>query len=169
MLCLLDICSSASTKLSDLSSVLGAGVSLFLALTVIQALGSVGVARLRRKARYLRDAIKLNKLNGLQGAISNVDAELSRLELSLETLSSRLFYVTFTLIIVSLAGLATAAVTPSYGVGCWVVFSIILFYLVLPPTIFIVASLVIRVKSRSAHSAVSSCENQVLASLGGTR
>jgi hypothetical protein len=162
MLCLLDLCPAASTKLSDLSSVLGAGLSLFLALAVIQTLGSVGVTRLRRRSRYLHDAVKLNRLDGLRTEISKVDAELSQLELSLEALSSRLFYITFFLIVVSLAGLGVAAMVPQRTVDCITAFSIILFYLGLPIFIFIVASTVIRLKSKSALNAVSDCESQVL-------
>lgn len=169
MLCLLDICTPASTKLSDLSSVLGAGLSLFLALAVIQTLGSVGMTRLRRKAHHLRGAVRHNKLDGLRPSISNVEAELSRLELSLETLSTRLFYITFIFILFSLVGLALAALVPSTVLNCGMTYSIILFNLVLPPSIFVLASLIIRVKSRSAREAVTCCENEVLSHLGSTK
>ena len=164
---MIDQCLSASTKLADLSSVLGSGLGLYLALAIIQTVGSVGVMRLRRRARYLREAIWLNELHTLRASIWNVEAELSRVELSLETLSSRLFVFTFVLILVSLGGIGMAALNPSLILGCGAVYAIIVFYLILPPAIFLLASLIIRVRSRSALSAVLSCENKVLEALSG--
>ena len=162
-------CKHTATQLGDLSSVASVGVGLFLALAVVQVIGSGGVAKLRRKAVYLREVVSANRLDSQRSSVANVDAELLRLELSLETLSGHLFTASFILVIASLVGLSVMALAPSVALTCGWIASLIGFYLGLPIGIFLVASLVIRRKCAAARKSVSDCETEVLDRLTETR
>ena len=155
-------CEHTDTQLGDLSSVASVGVGLFLALAVVQVVGSGGVAKLRRKAVYLREVVSANRLDAQRSSIANVDAELLRLELSLETLSRHLFSASFVLVIVSLLGLAAMTLAPAVALGCSLFVAFLSYYLGLPVGIFLVASLVIRRKCATVRKSVSDCETEVL-------
>ena len=155
-------CQHTGTQLGDLSSVASVGVGLFLALAVVQVIGSGGIAKLRRKAAYLREVVSANRLVTQRSSIAKVDAELLRLELSLETLSGHLFIASFILIIVSLVGLSVMSLAPHFSIGCYWIAALLGFYLGLPIGIFLVASLIIRRKCSSARKSVSDCETEVL-------
>lgn len=161
-------CKHTATQLGDLSSVASVGVGLFLALAVVQVIGSGGVAKLRRKAAYLREVVSANRLQSQRSSVAKVDAELLRLELSLEKLSGHLFVISFVLIIVSLVGLSVMSLAPDVSIGCTWTAAFLGFYLGLPVVIFWVASLVIRRKCASARTCVSECEAEVLDRLTDT-
>ena len=161
-------CEHTATQLGDLSSVASVGVGLFLALAVVQVIGSGGVAKLRRKAAYLREVVSANRMQSQRPSVANVDAELLRLELSLEKLSGHLFQVSFVLIIVSLVGLSVISLAPDVSIGCTWIAAFLSFYLGLPIFIFWAASLVIRRKCASARKSVSECETEVLDRLTDT-
>lgn len=161
-------CHHSATQLGDLSSIASVGVGLFLALAVVQVIGSGGVAKLRRKAVYLREVVSANRLQSQRSSVAKIDAELLRLELSLETLSGHLFVVSFVLVIVSLVGLSVMSLAPAVSVGCIWLAAFLGFYFVLPIGIFWVASLVIRRKCTSARKSVSECETEVLDRLTDT-
>ncbi len=158
-------CNHTATKLGDLSSVSEVGVGLFLALAVVQVVGSGGVARLRRKAANLREAVYANRLNKQRSSIAEVDAELLRLELSLEMLSGHLFTLSFVLIIVALVGLGVVSLASGVQLSCVWIAIILGYYLGLPLAIFLVASLVIRRKCQNARLIVHNCEMEVLGRL----
>ena len=161
-------CRHTDTQLGDLSSVASVGVGLFLALAVVQVVGSGGVAKLRRKAAYLRDVVSANRLQNQRSSVAQADAELLRLELSLETLSGHLFAVSFVLTVVSLVGLSVTSLAPDVSIGCNWIAAFLGFYLGLPVGIFLVASLVIRRRCASARNSVSECEKEVLDRLTGS-
>lgn len=158
-------CTQATTQLGDLSSVSSVGVGLFLALAVVQVIGSGGVAKLRRKAVNLRGVVSANRMHSLRPSVANVDAELLRLELSLETLSGHLFIVSFALIIVSLVGLGVTALAQDVAIGCYWIAVYLAFYLGLPNGVFVIATLVIRRKCASVRDKIADCEKDVLESL----
>lgn len=161
-------CEHTATELGDLSSVASVGVGLFLALAVVQVIGSGGVAKLRRKGGYLREVVSANRLQSQRSSVAMVDAELLRLELSLETLSGHLFVASFFLIIVSLMGLVVTSLASDVSVGCTWIAALLGFYLVLPIGIFGVASLVIRRKCASVRNSIAECEKEVLGRLTGS-
>jgi hypothetical protein len=140
---------------------------LFLALAVIQLIGSGGVAKLRRKATYLREVVSANQLRDQRSSVAKVDAELLRLELSLETLSGHLFLASFALLLVSLVGLSVTSLAPDVNIGCGWIGAFLLFYLGAPVGIFSVASLVIRRKCAVARLRIAECEKMVLDRLAG--
>lgn len=156
------LCNHTATQLGDLSSIASVGVGLFLALAVVQVIGSGGVAKLRRKAVHLREVVATNRLQAQRSSVAKVDAELLRLELSLETLSGHLLVVSFVLVIASLVGLIVISLAPNTSIGDVWIAALVSFYLGLPIGIFSLASLVIRRKCASARKSVADCETEVL-------
>lgn len=155
-------CYHPSTKLGDLSSAASVGIGLFLALAVVQVLGAGGVARLRRKAVYLRELVSTNGLQAQKSAVARVDAELLRLELSLEGLSKLLFSVSFALVFVALVGLGVMSLAPKVLLNCAWIAGLLGFYLGLPIAIFLVASSVIHRKCSNVREKVQECQKEVL-------
>lgn len=151
--------------LSHQSSVIGVGVGLFLGLTVLQVVGSGGMAALRRKSSSLRDTVNANRLDKQRSKVGRVDAELLKLEIELTSLSKTLFCLASVLLIVSLAGLVYSSIHPTAPLTCHLLWSIIGFYLVLPLLVFLVSAIVINRKSRSANMAVADCEREIYSAL----
>lgn len=158
-------CNDRGTQLGDLSSVSEVGAGLFLGLALVQLIGSGGITRLRRKASYLRAVITTNRLRGQISTIRRVEAELLRLELSLETLSRNLLCICFMFLAGSLIGLTAVSLRGDWEIGCLVTGGVLFYYLVLPLLIFLLASVIIRNKCRLPSQSLEDCETEVLSRL----
>lgn len=165
MRALLCWCNDTGTQLGDLSSVSEVGTGLFLGLALVQVIGSGGITRLRRKASYLRAVITTNRLRGQIPMIRRVEADLLRLELSLETLSRNLLCICFTLVAGSLIGLGVVSLRDEWQINCWIIGVVLFYYLALPLLIFVLASVIIRNKCRSPSQSLENCETEVLSRL----
>jgi hypothetical protein len=161
-------CNQTTIQLGSLSSVMEIGVGLFLALAIVQTIGSTGMAKLRRKAAYLRETVSTNKLQAQVHSIANAEAELLRLEMGLEKLSELLFNLSFALVVLSLCGVSYVSLYSNKEVNCFWTIGIFAFYFILPLLIFVIASIVIRSKGTSARQAASECENEVLERLSSS-
>lgn len=149
------------------SNVISVGVGLFLGLTVLQVIGSGGVAALRRKAQSLRNTVNANRLDAQRPKVGKVDAELLRLENELGSLSRTLFKVAAALLVASLVGLVYSSIWPETQLTCTYFWTIVTYYLVLPLVLFMLSAAVIRHKSRKAARAVNDCEQAVFKALNG--
>lgn len=149
------------------SNVISVGVGLFLGLTVVQVVGSGGMAALRRKAQSLRDTVNANRLDAQRPKVGKVDAELLRLENELGSLSRTLFKVAAALLVISLGGLVCSSIRPEAQLTCTSFWAIVGYYLALPLVLFMLSAVVIRRKSSKAARAVEECEQAVFQALNG--
>jgi hypothetical protein len=148
--------------LAALSSVLEVGVGLFLALTILQVIGSSGVATLRRRTANLRATINTNDLNGQRHSVGQVDAALLKLEIELGTLSKSLLAVALLLLIVSLLGLVASSLYPDKILKCRDFYFIVLGYVGLPILLFWMSTLVFNWKCSDVKRKISDCEDEVI-------
>ena len=158
-------CNHTATELGDLSSVSEVGVGLFLALTVVQFIGSGGMAKLRRKAQSISAIVTKNNMTSERESVGRMNGELLRLELGLESLSSSFFYVSFGFVIVALIGLAVISLAATVTVNCYVIAGILTYYLALPVVAFVIASRVINRRCDGARRLLSEVEDRVLSKL----
>ena len=158
-------CEHRVTKLGDLSSISEVGLGLFLALAIVQVVGSGGVSRLRRKAGHLRDVVRTNRLGTERASTARVDADLLRLELSLEKLSSVFFGISLCFIASATFGIAVVTLAPTIELGCLGLCLFLGFYLILPLGSFVVASGVIRRKCRTVRDQLLAVEDRVISKL----
>lgn len=148
--------------LAALSSVLEVGVGLFLALTILQVVGSSGVATLRRRAANLRATINTNDLNGQRHSVGQVDAALLKLEIELGTLSKSLLAVALLLLIASLFGLVVSALISDKILRCHEFYGIVFGYVGLPILLFWLSTLVFNSKCSDVRKTISDCEDEVI-------
>ena len=148
-----------------MSSVLGVGVGLYLALAVIQVVGAGGMTRLRRKAGLLREVVITNRLDRLRAEVSKIDAELLRLELRLEGLSNKFFKVAFFFLVLSIAGVGVGAFAPDLLLGCYGSAALVFFYLILPIIMFLVGSGKVSSMCKQIQDDISSAEANIIDSL----
>ena len=154
-------CNQSSTELGSLSSVSEVGIGLFLALAVVQVVGSGEIGKLRRKSQLLRELVSANRLDGQRSSVAALDASLLQLELRLEKLSGKLFATSLFAIVVCIVGLVLVSLFPNLKIDCHLLGGFMLFHLVLPLLLFGGASLVIkrrcidvRTKYESVHAEV---------------
>lgn len=155
-------CSQRVTELGTLSSLTGVGVGLFLALAVVQVVGSREVSKLRRKAGQLKDLVFTNRYESEKTDVLQVEAELLRLELGLETLSEILFKICFALLLLSLIGMSVVSLAPKIEVGCLGIAGILFFYLALPLLVFVIASRVISRRCSEVRERIAKSLDRVL-------
>lgn len=150
----------AKLKFSELANVQTVGLGLYLALAVIQALSTTGVAGLRRRVNTLRIAVIGAKMRSEFTNMHRLQADVSRLEISFHSLNRFLLCVTTVLFVVALSYFAYCTVwqaSPALLSGTLFVIS---FYLVLPMLIFGVFSLVIRNRCREVASKIGEAEDR---------
>jgi hypothetical protein len=145
-----------------LSSVSEVGIGLFLALAVVQVVGSGGIAKLRRKSQLLREMVSCNRIDQERGSVAAVDAELLRLEMRLETLSGWLFMVSFVSILLVLGGLVAVTLWPTATLNCFWIAAFLTFHLVVPIIIFGIASIIVRRRCAAVKGLIEQCQDRVL-------
>lgn len=165
MITMLFCCKHTSTQLGDLSSVSEVGAGLFLGLALVQAIGSGGVTRLRRKASHLRATVTANRLKGQAASVRRIEADLLQLEMSLETLSRGLLVLCFALLAVALAGLGVVSLQADMAISCAAVAGILFYYLALPMIIFMIVAYRIHCKCAEPMKRISQVEKDILQKL----
>lgn len=158
-------CNDTSTQLGDLSSVSEVGAGLFLGLALVQAIGTGGVSRLRRKASHLRATVTSNRLKGQVPAVRRIEADLLQLEMSLETLSRNLLVLCFLLLAVALIGLGFVSLQAEMIISCATVAGVLFYYLGLPMIIFLGAAYRIHCKCTEPQKRISQAEKDILQKL----
>lgn len=148
-----------------LSSVSEVGVGLFLALAVVQVVGSGELAKLRRKSQLIREMVLSNRIDSQKDSIASVDAELLRLEMRLEKLSGWLFTASLLGILVVLGGLVAVTLWPTASLNCGQTMTFMTIHLFVPVAIFGVASIVIKRRCATVRNMIEDCQDRTLSAL----
>lgn len=155
-------CNHSSTEIGSLSSVSEVGIGLFLALAVVQVVGSGGIAKLRRKTQLLRELVSTNRLDGERGKVAALDAALLQLELRLERLSGWLFGISIIAVVLCLVGLVVVSLMPLAELNCLEMVGFMAFHLLLPLVIFWRASAIIRRRCEDVRVKFEDAQSVVL-------
>jgi len=161
-----DLCGFAPTQLGGFASIAEVGIGLYLALAILQAVSSGGVADLRRKAALLREAIVANKMRGLFEESRRLKGLVASLELGLLNINKLIFKVVFGLIIIALIGLIAITIFPQVQLDCLQTIMLIGYFSVAPFVVFLFSALVIRIKCKDTRQAHSNVERKFLDALG---
>lgn len=162
------IATTAGLKFGQLANVQTVGMGLYLALAVIQAVSTTGVAGLARRLATLRNAVTTNRMRTEIENVRRLSGEVSGLEIGFHALNGRLLGVVFALFTISLSYFAYCTVWQDVNAGrdgTWFIFG---FYLVLPLAIFILSGAVIWKRCRDVAKRVKQAEIRIRRSLVGT-
>ena len=144
------------------------GIGLYLALAVIQAISTMGVAGLSRRVVTLRSAVVSGNMGPVEiGNAKRLSYDVSGLEIGFHDLNRRLLRLVFLLFAISLGYFAYTTVYQDVDAlqdGVWFIF---LFYLVLPVLIFLSSSFLIAWRCRAVANKVSEAEKRVRAKMLG--
>lgn len=154
----------AGLTFGQLANVQTVGVGLYLALAVIQAVSTTGVAGLARRVATLRNGVTSGRMGPVEIAnVRRLSFDVSGLEYGFHDLNRRLLWFVFTLFAISLAYFAYCTVWQNVDAlqdGVWFIF---LFYLALPVAVFVFTTVVIARRCRVIAKRVYDAEKRILA------
>jgi hypothetical protein len=154
----------AGLTFGQLANVQTVGIGLYLALAVIQAISTTGVAGLSRRVATLRNGVTSGRMGPTEiNNVRRLSYDVSGLEYGFHDLNRRLLWFVFALFTISLAYFAYCTVRQNVDAlqdGVWFIF---LFYLMLPVAIFIITSIVIARRCKVIANKVGEAEKRILA------
>ena len=146
----------------QLANVQTVGIGLYLALAVVQAVSTTGVAGLSRRVVTLRNAVTSGQMGRLEiGNAKRLSYDVSGLEIGFHDLNRRLLRFVFVLFAISLSYFGYCTVWQNVDAlqdGMWFIF---VYYLVLPVFIFLVSTFVIARRCRGIAKRVLEMETRV--------
>lgn len=158
----------AGLTFGQLANVQTVGIGLYLALAVIQAVSTTGVARLSRRVTTLRNGVSSARLGAVEaGNMRRLSGEVSGLEIGFHDLSRRLLTMVFALFSISVGYFAYCTIWQHIDAGVDGVWFIFLFYLAVPILTFLGLSLLIACRCRAVAKQVAEAERRIRAALLG--
>lgn len=158
-------CNAEEHTLGGMLSVLSIGAGLYLGLAVVQVVGAGRMATLRRRVGSIRNLVNKNSLTNCSHVAGNLEAKLLTAEIGLETLSSSLFATSLILLSTCLAAVFYSTVLQSQSINCAIAMGVGLYCLALPLGIFVLSSIIIRLKTRSVAKEVKEASTTVKVAL----
>lgn len=152
---------------AQLANVQTVGVGLYLALAVIQAVSTTGVAGLSRRLATLKNAVTTKRMRAEIDNVRRLSGEVSGLNIGFHALNRHLLGLVFVLFAISIAYFAYCTVNQNCDAGedgLWFIFT---FYLVLPVVIFLISTGIIWKRCRSVAVRVDEVEKRVKRALLG--
>jgi hypothetical protein len=156
-----------SLTFSQLANVQTVGIGLYLALAVIQAVSTTGIAGLARRVSTMRAAILGARMSAELMNIRRLSGEVSGLEIQFHDLNRRLLIVASALFLGSVCYFAYCTVWQSSNALRSELWFIIFYYLALPILIFCGWAARIWRRCRSVAKKVDETEKRVQATLLG--
>ncbi|MBD8619741.1 hypothetical protein IFT67_12495 [Sphingomonas sp. CFBP 13728] len=138
-----------SLSFAQLANVQTVGIGLYLALAVIQVVTEGGVAGLWRRTATVEAAIVATKKVDLRQDASGILADIGGLEMGFQKVNGTVLYSVVALFVISVIYFSYCTVWQELPAEVAGTLFILGFYLVLPISIFVVASLY--VKSRCSE------------------
>lgn len=160
------VAASAGLTFSQLANVQTVGLGLYLALAVIQAISTTGIAGLSRRVATLRTAVTSARLGSIETAnVRRLSGDVSRLEIIFHVLNRRLLAVVFCLFLVGVAYFAYCTIWQNLDAGQDGVWFVFLFYLALPILILVASTIIIARRCHTVAKRVGEAEKRIRAAL----
>ncbi|TCP98162.1 hypothetical protein C8J46_105315 [Sphingomonas sp. PP-F2F-A104-K0414] len=160
----------AGLTFGQMANVQTVGLGLYLALAVIQAVSTTGVAGLTRRVATLRQAVVSGNMGPVEiGNAKRLSYDVSGLEIGFHDLNRRLLAVVFALFSTSLAYFAYTTAYQNLDAGQDGVWFIFFIYLVLPVLIFMGSSILISWRCQAVAKKVGEAEKRVTAKTLGLK
>lgn len=158
----------AGLTFGQLANVQTVGIGLYLALAVIQAVSTTGVAGLSRRVATLRNGVSSARLGAVELAkVRTLSGEVSGLEIGFYYLNRRLLRLIFLLFSISLGYFAYCTVWQNFDAGRDGVWFIFIFYLAVPLAIFLGSSILIARRCKAVATRVAEAEKRIRSALLG--
>lgn len=153
---------AAGLTFGQLANVQTVGIGLYLALAVIQAVSTTGVAGLSRRVATLRNGVSSARLGSVESAnVRRLSGEVSGLEIDFHYLNRRLLCIVFLLFAVSVTYFAYCTVWQNADAGVDGVWFIFMFYLAVPNLIFVGSALLIAHRCRAVAKKIGDAERRI--------
>jgi hypothetical protein len=159
--------SNAGLSFGQLANVQTVGIGLYLALAVIQAVSTTGVAGLARRLATLKNAVTTKRIRAEIDNVRRLSGEVSGLEIGFHDLNRRLLTVVFSLFVASVIYFGFCTINQNCDAGQDGLFFIFSFYLGLPILIFVVTAGIIGNRCRSVAKKVHEAERRIRRTLLG--
>jgi hypothetical protein len=150
---------------AQMANVQTVGIGLYLALAVIQAVSTTGVAGLVRRISTLRTAVTSSSLKSEVANIRRLSGAVSGLEMAFQHLGRRLLTAASVLFTISVAYFSYATNFQNVDTlqsGKWFIF---MFYLALPILLFFSTTAIIAVRCRAVAHKIELAERRILPTL----
>lgn len=161
------VATTAGLTFGQLANVQTVGIGLYLALAVIQAVSTTGIAGLARRLATLRNAVTTKRMRAEIDNVRRLSGEVSGLEIGFHDLNRRLLGLVCALFTVSVGYFAYCTVWQNLDArqdGTWFIFG---FYLALPIAIFLVSAAIIWKRCRAVAKRVKEAETRIRRALVG--
>lgn len=160
---------AAGLTFGQLANVQTVGVGLYLALAVIQAVSTTGVAGLSRRVATLRNGVASARLGSVESAnVRRLSGEVSGLEIGFHNLNRWLLRVIFVLFAISVTYFTYCIVWQNIDAGVDGVWFIFLFYLAVPILLFSGSTILIAYRCHAVAQKILDAEKRIRAILLNT-
>ncbi|VXD02874.1 hypothetical protein [Sphingomonas sp. 8AM] len=158
---------TAGLTFGQLANVQTVGIGLYLALAVIQAVSSTGVAGLSRRLATLRSAVATKRMRTEIDNVRRLSGEVSGIEIGFHDLNRRLLGLVSILFTVSVGYFAYCTIWQNIDAGHDGVWFIFFYYLALPISIFFGVAALIWKRCRDTAKHVKEAESRIRRALLG--
>lgn len=145
---------------AKMANVQTVGIGLYLALAVIQAVSAGGVSGLRRRVSALEAAVRAAKMTSEYVAMRQLQAEVSRLEISFQALNRTILWGVAALAVVSIGYFAGCTIWQDSSASFAEVIFIFGYYLILPLVIFAACGSIISRRCKNAVGRIKDAERR---------
>lgn len=157
--------SNADLTFGQLANVQTVGVGLYLALGVIQAVSTTGVAGLVRRVTTLRAAVASSKSKTEAANVRRLIGEVSGLEIAFHDLNRRLLTLVFLLFTISVAYFGYCTIWQNVDALHSGVAFTFFYYLALPILIFLGSGVFVGRRCKAVTKRVKDAQTRVQAAL----
>jgi hypothetical protein len=147
---------------AKLANVQTVGIGLYLALGVIQAVSSGGVAGLRRRANALQNAVNTAKLTSQFHTMHDLQADVSRLEIGFSGLNRTILKAVAILFFASIAYFGYCTMVQDYLANLTGTLFVFGYYLLSPIVIFLLSAILIAKRCEDVKTRVNEAEARFL-------
>lgn len=152
----------ADLTFGQLANVQTVGIGLYLALAIIQAVSSTGIAGLARRVATIRNAVASNRLGSVEAAnVRRLSGAVSGLEIGFHSLHRALLWASFVLFGVALAYFGYCTVWQNLDAGLAGVWFTFLYYLVLPVLIFVWSTILVVSRCGDVAAKIDEAEKRI--------
>ena len=152
---------TADLTFGKLANVQTVGIGLYLALAVIQAVSTTGIAGLSRRVATLLTAVTSTKMRLETANVRRLAGDVSGLEIGFHDLNRRLLRIVFMLFTISVVYFGYCTIWQDVDAGQDGVMFIFGFYLVLPILIFTGSTLLIWRRCRAVTKRVDDAQKRI--------
>lgn len=146
---------------SDLSDIMTVGIGLYLALGIVQALSAGGVAGIRRRSDTLERTIRSAKLISEYSSIRTLQLDIGRVEIGFEFLNRSIIWAVTLLFLIALCPFILVTLWSKIPMPDFGPLAVIIFYIVLPCSIYVISSLVISKRCKDIVVTIKALESRV--------